>query len=64
MKWCLIGKVADGEPAQAVPIASDLFAIGRREAVSLRIHLFGQFELVKEAAKWADVIKRSGAKVE
>lgn len=38
MKWCLIGKVADGEPAQAVPIASDLFTIGRREAVSLRIH--------------------------
>ena len=38
MNWCLIGKVADGEPTQVVPITSDLFTIGRREAASLRIH--------------------------
>jgi EAL domain-containing protein (putative c-di-GMP-specific phosphodiesterase class I) len=37
MKWCLIGKIAEGEPAQTVPIASERFTIGRRDTVSLRV---------------------------
>lgn len=38
MTWCLIGRVAKDDQAHAVPISSERFTIGRKEAVSLRVH--------------------------